>query len=188
MPIARETTYRGVTFRSRLEARWAAFFDRIKWDWIYEPFNGDGYIPDFLIMGARPMLIEIKPAVTSAEYHAPVDKIERSNLGWIHDIMIFGATPFGLEEECAWEGFHKAGLLGEGWVRWAKPPVHYYDCGNWATCERCGKLSIFSCYGSFACRPCGHHDGSQFLGSVSRQEIRQLWDAAGMDTKWMPKQ
>jgi hypothetical protein len=31
-----ETTYMGCRFRSRLEARWAVFFDALGWDWEYE--------------------------------------------------------------------------------------------------------------------------------------------------------
>lgn len=58
------TMYAGVQFRSRLEAKWAAFFDLIGWKWEYEPFDLPGYIPDFLIrdldgMGAT--LAEVKP-------------------------------------------------------------------------------------------------------------------------------
>ncbi len=46
-----ETIYNGHLFRSRLEARWAVFFDRlgIVWEYEYEGFNLDGvkYLPDF---------------------------------------------------------------------------------------------------------------------------------------------
>ena len=31
-----QTVYRGIEFRSRLEARWAAFFDQCEWPWVYE--------------------------------------------------------------------------------------------------------------------------------------------------------
>lgn len=48
-----ETLYKGYKFRSRLEARWAVFFDEIGADWEYEPegFDCDGvwYLPDFVI-------------------------------------------------------------------------------------------------------------------------------------------
>ena len=30
------TTYAGVNFRSRLEAKWAAFFDIVAWQWDYD--------------------------------------------------------------------------------------------------------------------------------------------------------
>lgn len=46
-----ETTYRGVAFRSRLEARWAVFFDKLGIEWEYEPegyeAGGTRYLPDF---------------------------------------------------------------------------------------------------------------------------------------------
>jgi hypothetical protein len=44
---AHPTTYGGVNFRSRLEARWAAFFDLLEWKWEYEPVDLYGWVPDF---------------------------------------------------------------------------------------------------------------------------------------------
>ena len=35
--IALPTKYAGIQFRSRLEARWAVFFDALKIKWEYEP-------------------------------------------------------------------------------------------------------------------------------------------------------
>ena len=43
------TMYDGYRFRSRLEARWAAFFDLAGWEWKYEPIDLDGWIPDFWV-------------------------------------------------------------------------------------------------------------------------------------------
>lgn len=45
------TMYAGVQFRSRLEARWAAFFDIVGLKWDYEPFDLAGWIPDFKVHG-----------------------------------------------------------------------------------------------------------------------------------------
>jgi hypothetical protein len=59
------TKYAGVQFRSRLEARWAAFFDLLGWQWDYEPIDLAGYIPDFIVsrpLGV-PFLAEVKPVV-----------------------------------------------------------------------------------------------------------------------------
>jgi hypothetical protein len=46
-----ETTYKGFRFRSRLEARWAVFFDGIGAKWEFEregvEVNGVKYLPDF---------------------------------------------------------------------------------------------------------------------------------------------
>ena len=49
-----ETAYSGCLFRSRLEARWAVFFDELGLKWEYEPEGfelGDGmrYLPDFRV-------------------------------------------------------------------------------------------------------------------------------------------
>jgi hypothetical protein len=63
-PFARETRYAGRRFRSRLEARWAVFFDAapiwVPWRYEYEgillPGIG-GYLPDF---EAGPFTIEVK--------------------------------------------------------------------------------------------------------------------------------
>jgi hypothetical protein len=56
------TLYRHVWYRSRLEARWAAFFDRLGWGYQYEPFDLEGWIPDFLLP-AGGVLVEVKPVV-----------------------------------------------------------------------------------------------------------------------------
>lgn len=68
-----ETLYEGVRFRSRLEARWAVFFDRLGIKWHYEhegyetPFGR--YLPDFWLPNVylrhkdqKGVLLEIKPA------------------------------------------------------------------------------------------------------------------------------
>jgi hypothetical protein len=63
-----ETSYKGYMFRSRLEARWAVFFDALDFLWRYEPEGFDldelgWYLPDFLAVppGIGPSWIEIKP-------------------------------------------------------------------------------------------------------------------------------
>lgn len=52
------TLYKGIQFRSRLEAKWAAFFDLIQVAWSYEPVDFHGWIPDFRINDA---LLDVKP-------------------------------------------------------------------------------------------------------------------------------
>lgn len=53
-----QTEYKGYLFRSRLEARWAVFFDACGVDWEYEPEgydlgNGIHYLPDFLLRNVQ---------------------------------------------------------------------------------------------------------------------------------------
>lgn len=67
---AHPTKYKGVQFRSRLEARWAVFFDLVGWKWEYEPIDLPGWSPDFRVEfkcshsecnGSHSLLVEIKP-------------------------------------------------------------------------------------------------------------------------------
>ena len=54
-----QTRYGGYKFRSRLEARWAVFFDALKIEYEYEPegFDIDGkwYLPDFRLHLSMPI-------------------------------------------------------------------------------------------------------------------------------------
>jgi hypothetical protein len=58
-----ETWYAGHRFRSRLEARWAVFFDQLGIPWQYEPqgfsVNGQAYLPDFYLPSDR-TYVEVK--------------------------------------------------------------------------------------------------------------------------------
>jgi hypothetical protein len=59
------TWYGGRRFRSRLEARWAVFFDALNIKWDYERYPATGYLslnycPDFWLMDA--IWIEVKSA------------------------------------------------------------------------------------------------------------------------------
>jgi hypothetical protein len=63
-PIPIPTRYKGILFRSRLEARWAVFFDAIGCPWEYEPEwflmpSGVPYLPDFRLNGQ--VWAEVKP-------------------------------------------------------------------------------------------------------------------------------
>jgi hypothetical protein len=59
-----ETRYKGYRFRSRLEARWAVFFDALGIEWEYEKEGYDlpsgPYLPDFWLPQVR-MWAEVKP-------------------------------------------------------------------------------------------------------------------------------
>lgn len=84
-----ETIYKGYKFRSRLEARWAVFFDACNVKWEYEPEgydlgNGVYYLPDFLLhdVGIRSsedegilydLYVEVKGVMTKED----ADKINK---------------------------------------------------------------------------------------------------------------
>lgn len=101
------TEYKGTRFRSRLEARWAAFFDLIGWRWTYEPIDAGGWIPDFMIHGEKPFLVEVGPCATDDDYRAkaakPLRHIE-------HPTLIVGVSAI-LEHPEHGTAFGYAGLL-----------------------------------------------------------------------------
>ena len=78
-----QTEYGGFLFRSRLEARWAVFFDACGVDWEYEPEgydlgNGLMYLPDFLLHGVDgrdggDLYVEVKGQMTESD----AEKINR---------------------------------------------------------------------------------------------------------------
>ncbi len=55
------TMYGGVQYRSRLEARWAAFFDLMGWEYEYEPEPFKTWSPDFLLQEFGGLYLEVKP-------------------------------------------------------------------------------------------------------------------------------
>lgn len=153
-----ETAYKGTLFRSRLEARWAAFFDRVGWSWEYEPFDADGYIPDFLLLGADPVLVEVKPAATLSDLIDPMrHTLERAGDLWPHDVLCLGVSPF---MPSSWDDTPCLGLVS----RWQEKgsvqgpggdPVlsrHYFDCALpgffgpmealWCACASCGRQTF----------------------------------------------
>lgn len=74
-----ETFYNGYRFRSRLEARWAIFFDElgIKYQYELEGFelsNNIRYLPDFYIEQMN-LFVEIKPSLNSISEN-DIDKMD----------------------------------------------------------------------------------------------------------------
>lgn len=130
-----ETEYKGYKFRSRLEARWAIFFDEIGAKWEYEPEgyrlkDGTYYLPDFLLHGVRgrgvgweetvnDIFVEIKGVLTDEDLH----KISLFEL----PIIIFGQIPDAeWMEEYREERYIGIGRLKETYV----VPAHW-DFNFW---------------------------------------------------------
>lgn len=92
-----ETEYNGYRFRSRLEARWAVFFDAINAPYNYEPEgfvfeDGTCYLPDFYLKnvsgrGTRNIFVEIKGVLNDIDLHK-VELFSRHK-----PIIIFGQIP-----------------------------------------------------------------------------------------------
>ena len=87
---------RGLQFRSRLEAQWSFVFTELNWNWEYEPYDLNGYIPDFIVVfpNGNELLIEVKCIMNvwdnEKECKNYIDKI--FNSGWKKMFMIVGAN------------------------------------------------------------------------------------------------
>ncbi len=92
-----ETKYKGYRFRSRLEARWAVFFDALGLQWEYEPEGFDlgeagWYLPDFYLPSCN-MWVEIKGTKATDEekdkcaalWGCYGQQVECSDLFWLGD-------------------------------------------------------------------------------------------------------
>ena len=104
------TNYRQYEFRSRLEAKWAAFFDLCGWSWSYEPVDHNGWIPDFAI-GYRPTLVEVKPFFREHEWLEAVEKIRQSQCQ--EPVILLGADPSWIAVEN--DEMHNGGPM-IGWL------------------------------------------------------------------------
>jgi hypothetical protein len=115
-----ETRYNGYRFRSRLEARWAVFFDELNVTWDYEPQGFDlgkvgPYLPDFWleehgcwfeVKGSNPTIDERRKAealrdVTEAPVilaHGPIGT--RPHTFYAYDVGNSSAGNW--ESDCLW--------------------------------------------------------------------------------------
>lgn len=86
-----ETKHNGILFRSRLEARWAIFFDqlRIRWEYEYEGYESKEmgrYLPDFYFPELR-FYGEVKPEkICDKRWSSFVNEIKMP-------LVIFAGTP-----------------------------------------------------------------------------------------------
>lgn len=176
--VAHPTSYRGTMFRSRLEARWAAFFDQLRWPWRYEPFELDGYIPDFLLLFQTPIIVEVKPALSLRELAPFASKTEAS--GWRDEALLVGVTPF----ESTYFPSHMAiGLLAErtqvedetDWV---------WDEGILFTCAECDKRSVFHASAGWTCRACGFPGGNGHHRDFPIADVEYAWNVASSLMQW----
>ena len=125
------TTYKGRNYRSRLEAKWAAFFDLCGWRYEYEPVDFNGWFPDFAIYGERirnPILVEVKPVK-----HEPFDIEERIG-GVAHqykgELLVLGDGPWE-DGELSYLGWLLEYCEGSGYhIEWREAVFSYWGLGD----------------------------------------------------------
>jgi len=142
-----QTEYKGYRFRSRLEARWAVFFDALGIDWEYEKegyvVGGEPYLPDFYLPGVNGgCFIEIKGSEPSER--------ERNLAAWLADqcscqvFIFFGKIPDVSDGGHIFETQSAIAYIADAYTDY-----EYMFC----VCPSCGKIGIeFNGRGARVCR------------------------------------
>ena len=164
----------GITFRSRLEAQWAAFFDVVGWRWVYEPVSYNGWLPDFAIAAKgsplNTLLCEVKPVFERPDdVFAKIDTVAPKHL----EILVLGLGPFeGCGPSFGW--LRERNSLDNGWENAVSTNVGC-DCG------------IAHAFGSYHCRITGEKDGDRGMWRPDLDELLKLWGEAHARVQWKPK-
>lgn len=173
------TTYGGQQFRSTLEASWAAFFDELEWPWEYEPYELDGYIPDFVLpFAAGPILVEIKPEHYLDRLKAQTGRLEGST--WEHEAIVVGSTP------CVQES-SKAAEPVLGWMAEEAHGAWTWGAGALFRCTKCRQWSIHHRTGSWHCRVNGCGDGNRHVAQLEPHTVMRAWRSAHSKARWRPQ-
>lgn len=113
-----ETLYRGCRFRSRLEARWACFWDHLGTRWEYEPEGfmiGDRpYLPDFRLPNGT--WVEVKGSEDELDHDLMIAAPEYLPRGASPRLLVLGPLPEPpplKRGNWAWLGFDAAEFDGE---------------------------------------------------------------------------
>lgn len=174
------TLYRGVQFRSRLEARYAALFDLLKWEWQYEFADLDRYLPDYgLFFPAGIIAVEVKAAQSGAELMPHARKMRDS--GWKGEYLILGARPL---TETSWWPFVSLGVYGQ---KLDAPPGEHGWVDDHALvhrCRQCHAVSFHHASNDFRCVVNGCYDGDRHVELIERDEVLSWWRAAGNAVMW----
>lgn len=144
-----KTEYNETVFRSKMEAKWAEWFDQNEIKWFYEAqgfdINGVWYLPDFYLPEIN-TIVEVKgPMERIEKIYALYEQIQNENPDPDETTMILlaGPVPYLYNIHLSYgDGFHTN------------------------KCSKCGKVSIVTNIMNYACRACGHHDGGHFRGDT----------------------
>lgn len=150
------TSYAGCSFRSRLEARWAVFFDTLNIPWEYEPqgyvlSDGDWYLPDFWLPSLETWFEVKGPPPTENEK-------QRARL-----------LAFGLDQRVVifWGSFqarttHKLEATNNGLAMWpdfvrdqGRSPDTWFGAVAWLECSGCRCILIDGFGRLVGCPHCG---------------------------------
>lgn len=188
---AHPTVYGGRQYRSRLEAKWAAFFDRLGWQYEYEPVDFGAWSPDFVLFGVngRQVYVEVKPIMA-------IDRDVTAKIDAAHppggDALLVGLAPF--KDPTGWDGeLPFIGWIGQGYSSgpfddgelqnkrargWDPAPFAWYEAAP-------GVPDFTSKEGSFHGALSGHYDGGRW-GSAPKHigTVWSAWNDAANAVQW----
>ena len=146
-----DTYYKGYRFRSRLEARWAVFFDYMGIDWVYEEQgytfpDGTCYLPDFYLPESH-TFFEVKGSLSEESAH----KIELLLKAGCRVAVGYSVGTFQATVDDFGCGFS----------------LENFDNSAIAQCRKCGKYWFLGFTGDFTCPCCGEYDGDRHLNAVA---------------------
>jgi hypothetical protein len=182
------TDYNGVRFRSRLEAKWAALFDRCGWRWSYEPNDFDGYIPDFALRFRTPILVEVKPLQwDDSDSDAEILQGVRTKIvhaGIKGEVIALGSWVPSYTGDSDLN-FHRLGMLMS--VDAGTDEASPWDWAFAFKCEHCGQNSFASEMDSYHCRVKGCYDERDGRRHIGDWDAELDWRRACSEVQWRPR-
>lgn len=166
------TEYNGLIFRSRLEARWAMFFDQIGWAWEYEPdiLNNIGWLPDFMLFGEQEnILVEVKPFFHFDEWKTTISKINQTLLNTFYkntEVLLLGGSLIKRKNTEVALGFLLEQI--DNAISTSKETAIFRGSKY--------KFGFHSEYGSYHCRITGLYDGNTYVGLDDEDYLILSWN------------
>lgn len=151
-----ETIYNGYRFRSRLEARWAVFFDQLGIKYFYEPegfkmSDGTMYLPDFYLPESD-AFFEVKGVMSDDDMHKIEQFISESGKA-----VTIGYSDFHFDACSFWQADDDGKTMEPG----------YPERTGWlCQCRTCGKKWFMGSTGVWECRCCGEYDGDHHFSTI----------------------
>lgn len=176
-------SYKSRNYRSLLETRWAIMFEKLGWQAEYEPFELNGWIPDFILIGKhKSLLVEVKPFTHLEQYNSAIAKIESAVSGTDYECsetLLLGVNPV---KKCEyWPQFVAIGWIGEydddSKHRWYAEAMTYQLSDS--------EFCLASSEGGYGDRIHGGNFKNCWIGPDHISiEIANLWADAGSQTQW----
>ncbi len=169
------TRYAGHEFRSRLEARWAVFFDALAMEWRYEPEGfmlapfGEWYLPDFFL----PELgywIEVKPGVPDEQARR---KARLFDYALAHDPATSQQRAFVLHGDIPWPHPKEGNIVGFSASHEEGDPARWDLC--WQACPTCQQVMVGP-INTMACRGCAEE-----LAALVEDALNSVWSIPAFD-------